>query len=256
MIFYFSATGNCKYVASRIAEKTGDTIISVGKAYKEKHYQITLKEDEMLGFVVPTYFGVLPKLVSDFLEEADINATESNFVYLVDTYGFHYGNLSPELEKILVKKIGRPQDADYLLQMVDNWVPQFDLTDLKYVKDAESKAETGISRIIQKISERTAERVKGEWPAPVIMMMRAAYKSGSRTKNFSVSDKCIGCGLCERQCPMEAIKLKGKKPAWEKKNCTVCLGCLHRCPVNAISYTKNTVGHGQYFNPNTEPDVK
>ena len=31
MILYFSATGNCKYVATKIAESTGDEIVSMHK---------------------------------------------------------------------------------------------------------------------------------------------------------------------------------------------------------------------------------
>lgn len=256
MIFYFSATGNCKYVASRIAEATGEAIFSLGEAFKLKQFQIALEENEILGFVIPTYFGVLPRIVSEFFDKVEIIAGNSNYIFLVDTYGFHYGNLSPELEKLLKKKIGRAQNADYVIQMVDNWVPQFDLTDQDYVKDAEEKAEKLIAPVVDKIAARTEVRVKGEWPAPMLMMMKAAYRSGSRTKNFSANDSCIGCGLCERQCPMEVIKLRDNRPGWEKDSCTVCLGCLHRCPVNAISYTKATVGHGQYYNKKTDPDIK
>lgn len=49
-------------------------------------------------------------------------------------------------------------------------------------------------------------------------------------------------------------KVNDERPVWTKKSCTLCLGCLHRCPVNAISYTKATIGHGQYFNKHVQPD--
>ena len=38
MILYFSATGNCEYVAKRIAEKSGDETVSVAERYKKRSF--------------------------------------------------------------------------------------------------------------------------------------------------------------------------------------------------------------------------
>ena len=72
-----------------------------------------------------------------------------------------------------------------------------------------------------------------------------------------MTDECISCGLCERQCPLNAIRMENGKPVWVKDKCTLCLGCLHRCPKAAIHYGTNekTVLHGRYLNPNTKPDI-
>ena len=57
MIFYFSATGNNKYVASKIAEATGDSTISISECMKKSIYSFSLKGSESFGLVIPTYFG-------------------------------------------------------------------------------------------------------------------------------------------------------------------------------------------------------
>ena len=54
MIFYFSATGNDQYIAERIAGKTGDRIISIREAVDQNHVEVTLADEENLGFVIPT----------------------------------------------------------------------------------------------------------------------------------------------------------------------------------------------------------
>lgn len=47
MIFYFSATGNSKYVAERISEKTDEKTISVVDCIKENKFNFS---DENIGF--------------------------------------------------------------------------------------------------------------------------------------------------------------------------------------------------------------
>ena len=61
MILYFSATGNCRYVAEHIAHDIGDTAVSI-----EKHCgKIQLMQNEMLGIVAPTYAWELPINIAD-----------------------------------------------------------------------------------------------------------------------------------------------------------------------------------------------
>ena len=70
-----------------------------------------------------------------------------------------------------------------------------------------------------------------------------------RTAHLRVEKSCVGCGLCVRKCPVQAMELRDGRPVWVKEKCVMCLGCLHRCQKFAIQYGKRTKGHGQYTNP-------
>lgn len=53
MILYFSATGNCKYVAPRLVQAEGQETLSIVDCIREGRYAF---EDEVIGIVSPSYF--------------------------------------------------------------------------------------------------------------------------------------------------------------------------------------------------------
>lgn len=65
---------------------------------------------------------------------------------------------------------------------------------------------------------------------------------GLRGKPVWDMAKCIGCGLCERDCPTVAIEMIGRGKTAEFKihydRCAFCGQCFESCPVDAIEMTK------------------
>ena len=71
--------------------------------------------------------------------------------------------------------------------------------------------------------------------------------TGATDTENSVIDveKCVGCGKCERMCPLNNIVMLYNKPAW-KQNCSHCMACIENCPVDAIEYGERTQGMERY----------
>jgi Pyruvate/2-oxoacid:ferredoxin oxidoreductase delta subunit len=45
---------------------------------------------------------------------------------------------------------------------------------------------------------------------------------------------CIGCGLCAKLCPSQAIKMENNLPVIDYSLCTGCLTCAKKCPTHVI----------------------
>jgi ferredoxin len=50
---------------------------------------------------------------------------------------------------------------------------------------------------------------------------------------FYINDDCIACGLCESECPVEAITEGDGKYIIDAELCTDCGNCASVCPVQA-----------------------
>jgi ferredoxin len=47
-------------------------------------------------------------------------------------------------------------------------------------------------------------------------------------------DKCIGCGVCVKRCPMDALELKDKKVLFKPERCLGCGVCVYKCKQEAL----------------------
>lgn len=243
MIFYFSATGNSRHAADRIARATGDRTISVADCLKNGTYNFTVKDDENIGFISPVYNFGLPVTVIDFISRLNLKHN-NNYIFTLVTYGGFSGGASKMLKEKLSEK-GIKTNAQYSVRMPDTWTPVYDLSDKNKVAETNRKADKKLSRTINQILKKT----KGNFDyrrIPLGDKFYGGYEEMRKTSSLSVSDSCIGCGLCMKQCPVDAIEIQNGKPVWVKEKCAMCLACLHHCPKFAVQRGSKTALHGQY----------
>ena len=67
-------------------------------------------------------------------------------------------------------------------------------------------------------------------------IFREVYTIGKETvwtKGYQISDECIGCGKCARNCPQRCIT-EGQPFMIQQEHCLHCGNCYENCPVQAV----------------------
>ncbi len=249
MIFYFTATGNGKFIAEGIADKTHDELFDIAACVKANRFDFSVRDGEAFGLVIPVYFYGIPIIVSDFLEKLSVRYDGEPYSYLA----LHCGTTTANAERFVTKRL--PMNAIFGMKAVENYVPMYRMAAQNDIESQLDKLEQEIASAAEHIQKRASVRINDPSDAlsrlitPIVYL---TFQRGRKTAKFTVNDDCIGCGLCEKICPRQAIELLDKKPVWIQPQCETCLACLHRCPAAAINYGKKTARNGRYQNRRTQ----
>ena len=91
MIFYFSGTGNTKWLASRLANATGERLVSISQAIITGEYDYQLGDDERIGICFPVHGWRPPFIVRDFVKHLNLGGYQDQFCYAFATCGDDVG---------------------------------------------------------------------------------------------------------------------------------------------------------------------
>ena len=239
-ILYFTSTGNCLYVAKKI----GGELLSIPQLQKNNIYEIN---DDVVGIITPIYAWNIPRLVQHYLKNVKINA---KYVFVLMTYGYVAMGAVSKIYKLLKNNNTQIHYAN-IIKMIDNYLPIFDISNEiknKNVNDMDIK----ISFIINDINSRRYYIQKQCIFKTILSNIYSSYFLSSKylknaIKNFYVNDKCNGCNVCRKICPVGNI-IGLQKPEFSTR-CEFCLACIHNCPMNAI-HLKNERSEERFINEN------
>lgn len=245
MIFYFSGTGNSRWVAEEIARNTGDQALSI-----ENLPQIpTLEGQARVGLVFPVYAWGVPERMLDFAGRV---RGYGGFAFAVCTCGSEAGRAVKKLSAAL------HLDSGYSIVMPNNYVAGSDLDGESAIYAKLAAARTEILKISREIvqSQRVYRVNEGSMARLKSSLVCWGFNRFARTtKPFFTTDRCNGCGWCAQNCPAAAIALRDGRPVW-KQTCDACMRCINGCPRSAIQYGSGTEKRGRYLLANYLPAEK
>ncbi len=247
MIIYFSATGNTKFVAERLAELMEDEALDLCPRIRANDVS-EIDCGKTLVVCSPVHISGIPKFFSDYLKEASFS--KPTVAYGVLTDGGYAGIAGRQLKKILERKGMRFGGfAEFVL-------PGIHITSITNRKIGVAEIERRIRATSERLPDvartmRAGEALTGKRTLlPEVALTEALMPGlrfvGLRTRRFWVSDQCVSCGLCERVCPVVAITMRDGRPTWNTSHCAHCMACIHSCPKEAIEYGDVTKDKRRY----------
>lgn len=247
MILYFTGTGNSFFIAKRIAGITGDGLISINERIK-KNDLTEIKDEEKLIFVVPTYAWRIPKIVEEWILK--VNFRGANKAYFVMNCGDSIGN-AEKYNGLICRQKGFEYMGTAGIIMPENYIALFKAPDEEISKNIIHKAIPKIESTAKSIEQgkklpkknlNLFDRFNSSLINPVF------YPFIVKANKFTANDKCTGCGKCEKECPLNNIRLIENKPVWGN-SCTHCMACICKCPAEAIEYGRKSIGKVRYQCP-------
>lgn len=245
MVIYFSGTGNTRFAAEIISGVLGSEVRDIKELIRQgkrvKFYSV-----EPYIICAPIYAWRFPPLVESFIENSDFWGSDE--MYFVATCESQTGDAARYLKKICEDKgmkfmgfagVRMPENYTLMYKAPDKETENriIHVATYELVKIAETiyNNEVLTDRLDMKLMKRFTS-VMNPW----------FYGACVSSKKFRVTDKCVGCGRCARECPYMSIKLVEGKPVWGEK-CTHCMSCINGCPAGAIEYGRRTVGRKRYY---------
>jgi len=238
---YLSGTGNTKHCVELLVK----LIDNEARCVPLEHPQIKglLENEDTIFLGYPTQFSNAPMMVRDFIKN-NSSIWQDKKVFCLNTMGLFSGDGTGCVARLL-KKYGAVILGGVQIKMPDS------VCDSKLLKKSieENKAivraaDARIKQIAEQILEDSYPQEGLSFIAHVKGLFGQRlwfyHKTIGYTDKLKISDECIGCGLCSRECPMGNIEIKNGK-AIPGGQCTMCYRCISLCPQKAITLLGDTV---------------
>lgn len=236
MVLFFSATGNTEFIARQLALKLGDGCLNLLDRVKRGDHS-PLHSEKPFIICAPVYVCEMPRFMAAYLKQQTF--TGSREVYFIFTSG-GYAGISGQLAKAMVRKKKMKYLGHAEFKMPRNYVANdhYPMLPADQVKERILNSCRQLEGVVADIQAGRKLKARHIWLFETVITVPfnpVWSKLKYKTDDFYVTEGCVGCGKCERLCPLNNISMKDRKPVWGQE-CTHCMACIANCPTEAIEY--------------------
>ncbi|QOR35486.1 EFR1 family ferrodoxin [Clostridium sp. 'deep sea'] len=237
-LFYYSGTGNTKYVtemiASEFSKKQVHTELINIEDIVNKDLKIEFKETDLIGISHPVIAFATPKIMIRFINKMP-KALNKVFIYKTAADPSKLNNYASEFLINHLNFKGYTITCDELFVMPCNFIIEYKASLIKQlIVKAENKAKVLVSNLIQ---HKTQYSKDNKWYKSLILKVnKLEQEKGALrfSKSLKVNSNCNLCQKCVSSCPTQNIVLSNNKIAFLDK-CEMCMRCLYSCNQKAIT---------------------
>lgn len=240
ILFYFSGTGNTKWVADLIENKfskLGNIIHKVSIENIDDDIFMKINNYDFIIIGTPIYAEMGPKLVQDFVNNMP-KVKKSIKCMVYSTQGANVACEPENMHKVLSCK-GYDVVVKANIKMINNYYFSVGKKPTKVdMENILTNAEKKVDIIIDKFS--TGETYLENISKTRLLFGKIISKGFNKflpklSNNIKCTEHCIKCGMCVRNCPKGNIVFENGGIVFHS-NCILCLRCIYICPSNAIFY--------------------
>ncbi len=235
ILFYFSGTGNSRYIARAFCERYPAQCRSI-----EEHADfdaLIAAGGDTVGFCYPVYGSSVPRLMREFVQ-AHAEALSGKRFVIFCTQLIFSGDGAHALTAFLPQGESNVIYAEHF-RMPNNLcnVPVFPVTNGpkndRLLRLAQAKVRRAAAEISRGIVRRRGFSRASVWLGRSQSVFWPGVESAA-AKDVRIDESCVRCGLCARICPTGNLSL-GENGVEQAGRCMVCYRCVNACPKGAIT---------------------
>ncbi len=249
LIYYFSGTGNAKRVAQWMLQVAKERGLNTQLINIDRFEQVIIPKlagKTLLGFCSPTHGFNLPPIMLEFINKFPKKTVDADVFILNTRAGMKLSKIflpglsgvAQYLPAIILRLKGYKIVGMQPMDMPSNWISLHPGLRSVVVESIHERCkEKSINAMNKMLDGRKIRKAFLSLPfdlaiAPICL----GYYFVGRfmlAKTFVATSACTSCGLCMKQCPVNAIKLVDNRMYW-RYNCESCMRCMNHCPARAI----------------------
>jgi len=270
LFLYFSGTGNTDYVTRYLARKLGNTSVGLGNTRVElemcsieRQPADQISDFDLLAIGFPVYACDSPDFFQSYLGLLPPGGGRGALAYCTKG-AFAGGAVRRNLQRLAARgyvplaggSVTMPGTDGLALVAKNSRMARMALEkDFDHLKDADRLAEQWV-KVISDLQDGS--------PVETLRMPLSSRSSVSLSDRLwafvyeaagdyarvrlRVDNRCAGCGLCARICPVDNVEHVGGRPVFGE-HCALCMRCIHACPQEAIQIGKATENKFRWRGP-------
>ena len=252
LILYFSGTGNTHYIAKQIKDSLQNENAKCSAV--ETLPPERIKNYDTLIFGFPIYACKMPEFLKQFTDKFPL--TKSKRIVLFSTFAYTPCNAMKDatnyFEKrgfrvVFAKGVKMPgSDGLLLLKKGSHAAKKASQVNFKSI-------EQFVNDVKYATYSNSAEKAQSNFlftPFGLVAKLFIPIENPLKRAMFA-DEKCIHCGICEKVCPTNNIKVTESEVLFGNE-CVLCLRCVSQCPVEAIQIGKFTKGTVRWRGPSND----